>query len=74
MLTDHYAGIVRSFDTAPVIVGHSVGGLIAQHARGQHRQGRRGHRTAPLDNTALPEAPAWVWTPDRADAEPLPRS
>ncbi|WP_030684630.1 alpha/beta hydrolase [Streptomyces sp. NRRL B-1347] len=30
-LTDHYAGIVRSFDTAPVIVGHSVGGLIAQH-------------------------------------------
>ncbi|MFF8381279.1 alpha/beta hydrolase [Streptomyces sp. NPDC015661] len=31
LLTDHYADIVRSFDTAPVIVGHSVGGLIAQH-------------------------------------------
>ncbi|MEU0945605.1 alpha/beta hydrolase [Streptomyces canus] len=30
VLTDHYAGIVSSFDTAPVIVGHSVGGLIAQ--------------------------------------------
>ncbi|MGW1599226.1 alpha/beta hydrolase [Streptomyces sp. NPDC002343] len=30
-LTDHYAAIVRSFDVAPVIVGHSVGGLIAQH-------------------------------------------
>ncbi|MGA4844290.1 alpha/beta hydrolase [Streptomyces sp. G45] len=30
-LTDHYAAIVRSFDTAPVLVGHSVGGLIAQH-------------------------------------------
>ncbi len=30
-LTDHYAEIVRSFETAPVIVGHSVGGLIAQH-------------------------------------------
>ncbi|MCQ4205938.1 alpha/beta hydrolase [Streptomyces longispororuber] len=29
-LTEHYAGIVRSFDTAPVIVGHSVGGLVAQ--------------------------------------------
>lgn len=31
VLTDHYAGIVRSFDVPPVIVGHSVGGLIAQH-------------------------------------------
>ncbi|MFI6645379.1 alpha/beta hydrolase [Streptomyces sp. NPDC050504] len=31
VLTDHYAGIVRSFDIAPVIIGHSVGGLIAQH-------------------------------------------
>ncbi|MFC7722303.1 alpha/beta hydrolase [Nonomuraea recticatena] len=33
-LTDHYARIVRSFDTPPVIVGHSVGGLIAQHLLG----------------------------------------
>lgn len=33
-LTDHYARIVRSFDTPPVIVGHSVGGLIAQHLIG----------------------------------------
>ncbi|MEU2561534.1 alpha/beta hydrolase [Streptomyces longispororuber] len=31
VLTEHFARIVRSFDTAPVIVGHSVGGLIAQH-------------------------------------------
>ncbi|GHE60333.1 alpha/beta hydrolase [Streptomyces longispororuber] len=30
-LTEHFARVVRSFDTAPVIVGHSVGGLIAQH-------------------------------------------
>lgn len=29
-LTHHYAAFVRSLDTAPVIVGHSVGGLIAQ--------------------------------------------
>lgn len=33
-LTDHYARIVRSFDSPPVIVGHSVGGLIAQHLLG----------------------------------------
>ncbi|MEV5607469.1 alpha/beta hydrolase [Streptomyces sp. NPDC052225] len=30
-LTEHYADIVRSFDTAPVIVGHAVGGHVAQH-------------------------------------------
>ncbi|WHM41008.1 alpha/beta fold hydrolase [Streptomyces sp. BPTC-684] len=29
-LTVHYTQIVQSCDTAPVIVGHSVGGLIAQ--------------------------------------------
>ncbi|MFD9789906.1 alpha/beta hydrolase [Streptomyces sp. NPDC059070] len=30
-LSAHYAAVVRSLDTAPVIVGHSVGGLVAQH-------------------------------------------
>ncbi|WP_121711824.1 alpha/beta hydrolase [Streptomyces sp. E5N91] len=30
-LTDHYAGIARSFEVPPVIIGHSVGGLVAQH-------------------------------------------
>lgn len=34
LLTDHYAKIVDSFDIAPVIIGHSVGGLIAQHLIG----------------------------------------
>ena len=29
LLTDHYAKIAGSFDIAPVIIGHSVGGLIA---------------------------------------------
>ncbi|MFF4749253.1 alpha/beta hydrolase [Streptomyces sp. NPDC002514] len=33
-LTDHYARIVRSCVTPPVIIGHSVGGLVAQHLLG----------------------------------------
>ncbi|MFD9596464.1 alpha/beta hydrolase [Kitasatospora sp. NPDC059973] len=33
-LTDHFAGIVRSFEVPPVIIGHSVGGLVAQHLVG----------------------------------------
>ncbi|MFB7493422.1 alpha/beta fold hydrolase [Streptomyces sp. NPDC056161] len=33
-LTDHYARIVRSCATPPVIIGHSVGGLVAQHLLG----------------------------------------
>lgn len=33
-LTEHHAELVRSFDVPPVIVGHSVGGLIAQHLVG----------------------------------------
>jgi pimeloyl-ACP methyl ester carboxylesterase len=33
-LTDHYARIVRSLDAPPVVVGHSVGGLVAQHLLG----------------------------------------
>lgn len=33
-LTDHYARIVRSADSPPVVIGHSVGGLIAQHLLG----------------------------------------
>ncbi|MFG3283418.1 alpha/beta hydrolase [Streptomyces sp. NPDC048111] len=30
VLTAHYAAIVRSLEPAPVIIGHSVGGLVAQ--------------------------------------------
>ncbi|GJF33988.1 alpha/beta hydrolase [Kitasatospora sp. NE20-6] len=33
-LTEHFAEVVRSFDVPPVIVGHSVGGLVAQHLIG----------------------------------------
>ncbi|MFF7051755.1 alpha/beta hydrolase [Streptomyces griseorubiginosus] len=72
VLTDHYAGIVRSFDTAPVIVGHSVGGLIAQHLLAANiGRAAVAIAPAPLNDIALPDAPARLWTPDRADAEPL---
>ncbi|MEW1910437.1 alpha/beta fold hydrolase [Kitasatospora sp. NPDC085895] len=33
-LTAHYERIVRSFGTPPVLIGHSVGGLIAQQLMG----------------------------------------
>lgn len=33
-LTGHYAGIARSFEVPPVLVGHSVGGLVVQHLLG----------------------------------------
>ncbi|MCL6667544.1 alpha/beta hydrolase [Streptomyces panaciradicis] len=34
-VTDHYAGIIRSLDTPPVLIGHSFGGLIAQKLLGK---------------------------------------
>jgi pimeloyl-ACP methyl ester carboxylesterase len=54
-LTDHYARIVRSFDTPPVIVGHSVGGLIAQHLLGTNA-GRAAVAIAPtpVDHASAP--------------------
>ncbi|MFG2134604.1 alpha/beta hydrolase [Streptomyces sp. NPDC048751] len=72
-LTDHYAGIVRSFDTAPVIVGHSVGGLIAQHLIGAN-VGRAAVAIAPapINDVPLPASSARLWTPDQTDgADPL---
>ncbi|WP_281880997.1 alpha/beta hydrolase [Nocardia sputorum] len=33
-LTAHYARVARSFDTPPVLIGHCVGGLIAQYLLG----------------------------------------
>ncbi|MET7511864.1 alpha/beta hydrolase [Streptomyces sp. NPDC005480] len=65
-LTDHYAGIVRSFDTAPVIVGHSVGGLIAQHLIGVNI-GRAAVAIAPspINGIPLPRARPALWTADQ---------
>ncbi|WP_405475829.1 alpha/beta hydrolase [Streptomyces sp. NBC_00009] len=68
MLTDHYAEIVRSFETAPVIVGHSVGGLIAQHLIGANiGRAAVAIAPAPINDVLLPDAPARLWTPARAD-------
>ena len=33
----HYAGIIATLDVAPVLVGHSFGGMIAEKLLGQHR-------------------------------------
>ncbi|NJP94236.1 alpha/beta fold hydrolase [Nonomuraea sp. FMUSA5-5] len=52
-LTEHYARIVRSFDTPPVIVGHSVGGLIAQHLLGTNL-GRAAVAIAPVPAGQVP--------------------
>ncbi len=36
-LTDHFAEILDEFDTPPVVIGHSFGGLIAQKLLGQNK-------------------------------------
>ncbi|MGW2836578.1 alpha/beta hydrolase [Streptomyces sp. NPDC001493] len=66
-LTDHYIGIVRSLDVPPVIVGHSVGGLIAQHLIGAN-VGRAAVAIASAPINGIPLAPsrAPLWTPCRA--------
>ncbi|MER6978087.1 alpha/beta hydrolase [Streptomyces carpinensis] len=67
VLTDHYAHIVRSFDIAPVIVGHSVGGLIAQHLIGANiGRAAVAIASAPVNDVPLPASPAPLWTPGRA--------
>ncbi len=34
-VVDHYAKIIESFETKPIVIGHSFGGLIAQRLLGQ---------------------------------------
>jgi pimeloyl-ACP methyl ester carboxylesterase len=36
-LTDHFAQFLAEFDTPPVVIGHSFGGLIAQKLLGQNK-------------------------------------
>ncbi|MFD7406398.1 alpha/beta hydrolase [Streptomyces sp. NPDC059866] len=68
VLTDHYAEIVRSFEIAPVIVGHSVGGLIAQHLIGANiGRAAVAIAPAPINDIPLPASPARLWTPGRPD-------
>ncbi|MFD0391913.1 alpha/beta fold hydrolase [Streptomyces nogalater] len=59
---------MRSFDVAPVIVGHSVGGLIAQHliAAGVGRAAVA-IAPAPINGIPLPASPGRLPPPDRCD-------
>ncbi|MFD9902683.1 alpha/beta hydrolase [Streptomyces sp. NPDC059063] len=67
VLTDHYAAIVRSFDTAPVIVGHSVGGLIAQHLiTADVGRAAVAISPAPINDVPLPAPPARLTCPARS--------
>jgi len=34
-VVDHYAAIIRSLETKPIVIGHSFGGLIVQRVHGQ---------------------------------------
>jgi pimeloyl-ACP methyl ester carboxylesterase len=36
-LTEHFAKLLEQFDTPPVVIGHSFGGLIAQKLLGQNK-------------------------------------
>ncbi|MFE9611718.1 alpha/beta hydrolase [Streptomyces sp. NPDC006012] len=58
-LTDHYARIVRSCDTPPVIIGHSVGGLVAQHLLGAGL-GRAAVAIAPAPIAGVPPVTAFT--------------
>ncbi|MGV9273373.1 alpha/beta hydrolase [Streptomyces griseosporeus] len=67
-LTDHYAEFVRSFDTAPVIVGHSVGGLIAQHLiAADVGRAAVAIAPAPVNDIPLPASPGRLLRRDRCD-------
>ncbi|MGW8697975.1 alpha/beta hydrolase [Streptomyces lavenduligriseus] len=67
-LTEHYAGIVRSFDVAPVIVGHSVGGLIAQHlVTADVGRAAVAIAPAPVNDIPLPASPGRLPPPGRCD-------
>lgn len=52
-LAAHYEKIVRSYDSPPVLIGHSVGGLIAQQLLGAGF-GRAAVALAPLPANGLP--------------------
>ncbi|OPG09747.1 alpha/beta hydrolase [Streptomyces sp. GKU 895] len=65
VLMDHYAKIANSFDIAPVIIGHSVGGLIAQHLIGANiGQAAVAIAPAPINDIGLPAPPTGLWLRD----------
>lgn len=67
-LTHHYGRIVRSFARSPVLVGHAVGGLIAQHLIGANL-GRAAVAIAPapINDVPLTASPLRLWTPGSGD-------
>ncbi|WP_338704178.1 alpha/beta hydrolase (plasmid) [Streptomyces sp. Q6] len=68
LLTDHYAKIVGSFDVAPVIIGHSVGGLIAQHLIGANiGQAAVAIAPAPVNDIAVSAPQTGLWHPGQSD-------
>ncbi|MET7694950.1 alpha/beta hydrolase [Streptomyces sp. NPDC005483] len=68
LLTDHYARIVDSFDIAPVLIGHSVGGLIAQHLIGANiGQAAVAIAPVPVNDIAPPAPPSGLWLPGQTD-------
>ncbi|MFD5463691.1 alpha/beta hydrolase [Kitasatospora sp. NPDC127059] len=52
-LTEHHAEVVRSLARPPVLVGHAVGGLVAQHLLGAGL-GRAAVALAPVNRVPLP--------------------
>ncbi|KUN18211.1 alpha/beta hydrolase [Streptomyces antibioticus] len=75
LLTDHYAKIASSFDVAPVIIGHSVGGLIAQHLIGANiGQAAVAIAPAPVNGITLPVPPGGLWLPSHAEGGPTAAS
>ncbi|WP_411093556.1 alpha/beta hydrolase [Streptomyces sp. 049-1] len=54
-VVSHYADIVRSFETAPVLIGHSLGGLIVQRLLGMNLgRGAVAIASAPIEGVELP--------------------
>lgn len=64
VLTEHYAEVARSLDASPVLVGHSVGALVAQRLVGAD-VGRAAVAIAPapVGGVPLPPGVARLWTP-----------
>ncbi|MQY10037.1 hypothetical protein SRB5_01410 [Streptomyces sp. RB5] len=72
---DHYERLVREFDTPPVLIGHGVGGLVAQCLIGEGL-GRAAVALAPtpVNDVPLPASQARSWCladGDAGDDEPV---
>lgn len=64
LLVEHYESFVRSLDSRPVLVGHSLGGLVVQHLLGVGL-GRAAAALAPWRGDGVPAEGlrAAVWSP-----------